>query len=73
MTVTSKYFAPIARCLLFSLAMAFLGLACGCGEVPSHNVLDEQAEKRVDGAKDSMKKYLDKQAIKRTGGKTGKR
>jgi len=72
MTADSKFFSTIARSLLFSVAMAVLGLAWGCGEVPSQNVLDAGAEARVQRAKDSMQKFMEKQATKRAASKTGK-
>ena len=60
MTTHSKSCSTIARCLLFSVATAFLGLAWGCGEVPSYATLDDGAKARVDDAQDAMKKAREK-------------
>jgi hypothetical protein len=60
MTAHSKFFSTIARCLLFSVAMAVLGLAWGCGEVPSQTTLDDGAKARVQEGQDATKKAREK-------------
>ena len=65
MTANSKSLSPIARCLLFSVAMAVLDLTWGCGEMPSQAKLDEGATARVQEAQDSMKQAKQKKKAPR--------
>jgi len=61
MTANSRFSSAIARCLLFSVTMAVLGLTWGCGgAIPSHATLDEGAQARVQAAQDAMKKEHEK-------------
>jgi len=68
MTAHGKFFSTITRCLLFSVAMAVLGLTWGCGgEVPSQATLDEAATGRVKEAQDAQKEFmLKKMAAKKS-------
>jgi hypothetical protein len=61
MTAPSKFVSTVARCLLFSVAIAVLGLTGGCGEAPSQATLDDAAKARVQEAQDAMKKVIERQ------------
>jgi hypothetical protein len=72
MTANRKPLSPIARCLLFSVAMAVLGLTWGCGEVPPQATLDDAAKAQVQEAHDVQRKLREKRAAKATKGKSGR-
>jgi hypothetical protein len=67
MTAQGASFSRMARCFLFSLVMAVLGINWGCGGgMPSEATLDEAAEARVQAARDATEKFLAKQNQKST-------
>ena len=65
MMAHSKFFSTVARCSLFAVAMAVVGLTWGCsGDVPQAP-LDGAAQARVKEAQDAQKKFMaNKKAIK---------
>jgi len=72
MTSHTKFFSTIARRLLFSVAMAVLGLIWGCGGgVPPQATLDDAAKAQVQEAREVQHKLIEKRAAKAPRGKTG--
>jgi hypothetical protein len=73
MPAHSTFFSTMARCLLFSVAMAILGVTSGCGELPPQATLDEGAKARVQKAQDAQNKFMAKQEAKQRASKVKKR
>ena len=73
MTARSKFFSALARCCLLSVAMAVLGLAWGCGELPSQATPDEGAKARIQKAQEANIKFLEKKEAMQRASKARKR
>jgi hypothetical protein len=72
MTANRKPLSPIARCLLFPVAMSVLGLTWGCGEISPQATLDDAAKARVQEAHDVQANLRQKRAAKASKGKSGR-
>ena len=54
----SKFFLPVARCLLFLVATAVLEFTWGCGGEPAQTPLDDAAKARVQDLQNAQKKFM---------------
>jgi hypothetical protein len=64
MTANSTFRCTMARYLLLSVAIAVLGLTWGCGGDTSQAPLDAAAQARVQGARESTRKFMEKKRAK---------
>ncbi len=73
MRVPTTFFSTIARCLLFSIATADLGLTWGCGGgMTSQATLDDAGKAQIKEANNFQMKLREKRAAKAPKGKSGR-